>query len=275
VTADGELVRAIERNEADAWSACVLGLAGLDGNPLRAEVVVAAGVRVPIVAGLDDPFFNNVVGLGVDAPATADDLREIASAYEGRSQTRWAVVVAPPAAEAGLDALLLGHGLEHGSDFAKFVRSTERPPVVASELRVERIDADDADIFAAINVAAWELPAAAAGWFTGCVGRAGWLHYLCYDGSDPIATAAMYVKDGLAWTSWAATRPDGRGRGAQSALIAFRIRDAADLGCSHIHTETYDEQADNPSQSYRNLTRAGFELAYWRPNYYYDGSRVG
>ena len=23
------------------------------------------------------------------------------------------------------------------------------------------------------------------------------------------------------------------------------------------------------------LTRAGFELAYWRPNYYYDGSRVG
>jgi GNAT superfamily N-acetyltransferase len=205
------------------------------------------------------------VGLGVDAPATADDLQEIASAYEGRSQTRWAVVVAPPAAEAGLDALLLGHGLEHGSDFAKFVRSTERPPVVASELRVERIDAEDADIFAAINVAAWDLPAAAAGWFTGSVGRAGWLHYFCYDGSDPIATAAMYVKDGLAWTSWAATRPDGRDRGAQSALIAVRIRDAADLGCSHIHTETYDEQADNPSQSYRNLTRAGFELAYWRP----------
>jgi len=51
----------------------------------------------------------------------------------------------------------------------------------------------------------------------------------------------------------AATLPDQRGRGAQSVLIAERLKQARSLGCRWARAETSE---DNPSL--QNLLRAGF-----------------
>jgi GNAT superfamily N-acetyltransferase len=54
-----------------------------------------------------------------------------------------------------------------------------------------------------------------------------------------------------------ATLPEARGRGAQSALIARRWRDAAERGCRTIITQTaYGGTSQN------NMERAGMRLAH-------------
>jgi hypothetical protein len=64
-----------------------------------------------------------------------------------------------------------------------------------------------------------------------------------------------------------ATRSEFRRRGAQNAILAARIRRAAELGCTMVVTETGELVEDRPSSSYRNILRAGFEPQYLRANY--------
>jgi GNAT superfamily N-acetyltransferase len=52
--------------------------------------------------------------------------------------------------------------------------------------------------------------------------------------------------------------PEHRGKGAQSALLAARIHRAVELGCDLLVTETGEQRDDRPSNSYRNILRAGF-----------------
>jgi len=102
------------------------------------------------------------------------------------------------------------------------------------------------------------------------VGRPGWTHYGAWDGSDLVATGAMFTTGRVAWIAFAATKASHRGRGAQSSLIAERVRRASDLGCDWVITETAEELPDRPAPSYRNLRRLGFTDAYRRQNYVAD-----
>ena len=151
--------------------------------------------------------------------------------------------------------------------FAKVVRRPSGPPTVETDLRVEEVGANAADAFAAVNVAAWEVPPAFSGWFGGTLGRRDWHHWLAYDGDLPVSTGALFARGGVGWLGFGATLPSHRGRGGQGAIMAARIRKAAELGCSIVHTETDEETAAQPNPSYRNMLRTGFEVAYRRPNY--------
>jgi len=90
-------------------------------------------------------------------------------------------------------------------------------------------------------------------------------------GLDVAATEAdldaLYTNGGTGWLGFAATLPAYRRRGAQTALLAARIRRAAELDCRTLFTETGEAVEGRPSNSYRNLLRAGFEPLYVRPNY--------
>jgi GNAT superfamily N-acetyltransferase len=63
--------------------------------------------------------------------------------------------------------------------------------------------------------------------------------------------------EGVAWLGGAATRPEYRRQGVQSALLAYRIDKAHATGC-----ELVAATALSGSTSARNLARAGFTLAY-------------
>jgi GNAT superfamily N-acetyltransferase len=96
---------------------------------------------------------------------------------------------------------------------------------------------------------------------------AGFDCYLAWDGDEPAGAAALFASGDTGWFGLAGTRPEFRGRGAQSALLAVRIARAAELGCRLLVTETGEQVEERPSNSYRNILRSGFEIAYVRPNY--------
>ena len=82
-----------------------------------------------------------------------------------------------------------------------------------------------------------------------------------------MAGGALFVDGDQAWLGLGATLPEARGRGAQSALLAERIRLAAEAGSTTVTTETGVREDGRPERSYRNILRAGFEEAFVRPNW--------
>jgi hypothetical protein len=86
----------------------------------------------------------------------------------------------------------------------------------------------------------------------------------------PIAGAALYVRGQQGWFGLGATMESDRRRGAQTALLARRLRDAAADGCVWASADTLVDTADRPNPSYRNMRRAGFATLYERPNFLVD-----
>ncbi len=172
---------------------------------------------------------------------------------------------APGAAEA--EAWLTANGFELGYGWMKFVRDPHPPRFKEpSGIEVIEVDAPDQAPFGMIVATGFGAPPWAAGLFD-LPGRPGWRCYVAIVDGTPQGCAAMRIEDGIAEFGMAATLEPARGKGCQLALLRRRILDAADAGCHLLFVETGERVPDRPSNSYRNILRAGFEEAYLRPNW--------
>ncbi|MEO8062268.1 MAG: hypothetical protein ABI821_05935 [Pseudomonadota bacterium] len=88
--------------------------------------------------------------------------------------------------------------------------------------------------------------------------RAGFRHYLAFEGPRPIASAALVQFERIGYLTYAQTNEADRERGAQSALIVRRSEDARRLGCTCIATQTLTML----ERSLSNLQRCGFREVY-------------
>jgi GNAT superfamily N-acetyltransferase len=81
--------------------------------------------------------------------------------------------------------------------------------------------------------------------------------YLARVDNVSLGAAILTVLEGVGYLANASTVPDARGRGAQQALIARRIADAAAAGC-----DVMASLANPWTSSHRNIERAGLRVAY-------------
>lgn len=202
------------------------------------------------------PMVNRIVGLGLERPATEAGLDEALAAM-GAGVTYY-VALAPEAKPPELGSWLRERGLEPGWGWMLFRRGVEPPPAPATSLDVTEVRTpEDAVAFARVVRTAYELPEA----IEPRLARApdtGWRSWLALDQGEAAGAAALYAAAGVAYLGFAATLPEHRGKGAQNALLAARIDRAAELGCDVVITETGERRGDRPSNSYRNILRAGF-----------------
>jgi GNAT superfamily N-acetyltransferase len=238
-----DLERAEHAAYADAFRA----------SPDFCEVAEIGGGTCLAVRRLPGRIFNRVFGL-----ESAGALDEIAAFY---GDTEWWV-----SDSAGLGPKLEQRGFVRDYGWMKFSRSVE-PREAQSDLRVVRVDPDRADDFATVVVGGYEMPEWTAPFAANIVGRPGWSCYVAYDAEAPAGAGALFVEGAVGWLGFGATLPDYRGRGAQSAILAARIEEARQQGCRTITTETGELEDGRPSNSYRNIVRAGFREAGVRPNY--------
>jgi GNAT superfamily N-acetyltransferase len=202
-------------------------------------------------------MLNRVVGLGVGRPATEVDVDEALAAIG--SGVTFYVSLAPGARPAELSEWLRARGLEPGWGWMSFRRDVDDPPSAETSLRLVEVDtADHAAAFARVVRVSYGLPEPIEPRLAQTPG-AGWQCWLALDGDEPAGAGALYAAEGVAYLGLAATRPEHRGKGAQNALLATRIRRAAELGCDLVITETGERRDDRPSNSYRNILRAGFK----------------
>jgi GNAT superfamily N-acetyltransferase len=198
-------------------------------------------------------LFNRVLGLEADV-ALPDIERWFAS--------RRCIFAVSTHAGAELADALDQRGYRLGSRLMKFRRGVEQPPVHKTSLRIEQIHAERAADYGAVVAAVFGLGSPLDRWFAATSTRMRWVCFGAFDGSRLIGAGAMHVADTLGWLGAAVTLEDARGRGAQSALLAARIRAASDAGARVLATETVDRVDGEAGPSFRNVVRAGFEEAY-------------
>jgi hypothetical protein len=214
----------------------------------------------------DSPMLNRVVGLGVSRPATEDDLD--AALAEFAPGVTFYVGVSPHAQPAQLTDWCSARGLERGWGWMEFQRGPDDPPHAETSLRVvEAASEADAAAFGQVVCESYGLPEAVRPRVASAV-DCGWQCWVAYDGDEPASAAGLYVADRIAYLGFAGTLAAYRGRGAQGVLLARRIRRCQELGCELLVAQTGERRDDLPSNSYRNILRAGFAevavTAHWR-----------
>ncbi|WP_207479871.1 GNAT family N-acetyltransferase [Arenibaculum pallidiluteum] len=258
--------RIIEEIEVAAWrdqyeavppeTAAALGLASAE---------LGGGLQICLRAA-PVGLFNRCVGLGLDGPAGPEVLDEVARFFRDAGQPDWWV---QPAPFSGLPDLAAAGWRIAAPPWAKFVRGVAPPPVAATSFGIEAVGPDRAGDFADAVVAGYDVPDLFRPWLVALVGRQGWTTYVARDGGaggTAVAAGAMYRHGDAAWLGIAATRPEWRGQGAQSAILARRIADALEAGARILTTDTSVPKPGQTAPSYANILRAGFTVAYLRPN---------
>jgi GNAT superfamily N-acetyltransferase len=218
------------------------------------ELGEALAVRAP--AAPQSPEVNHALGI-----STADQLDALSGFY---GVGRHAV---SPRPGVDLDADLRARGYEPGYSWMKFSRRPGDVPSAESDFRIVEVGAEAGEDFGRAVAEGFGLSEEFATWLALLPGREDWHTFVAYDGAEPAAGGAVHVFEEVAWCGLGATRPSFRRRGAQRAILAARVRRAAELGCTLVVTETGELLDDRPSNSYRNILRAGFEPQYLRANY--------
>ncbi|MFF5288980.1 GNAT family N-acetyltransferase [Paractinoplanes globisporus] len=263
---DTALAARIERAEAEFMAACAAAGRGRGADPHGFTIRVGGGVATYVEPG--SPF-NKVAGLGFDGPTPDAGLDAVERAY--------AAVGCPVQVElsilgdAALPERLTGRGYRLASfenvlgrpltDIPSYPPNVSRSP--EGELQtwldvvVEAFLHEDVE-----GIASFEefpraiLEAAERDQAT----SAGATRYLARRDGVPAGGALYHATgDGIAQFAGAATLPEHRRRGVQTALLAARLADAHAAGCDLAVVTT---RPGSPSQ--RNVQRAGFELLYTR-----------
>jgi GNAT superfamily N-acetyltransferase len=221
------------------------------------EVIATDGATVLLVpAAPAVPMLNRIVGLGTERPATESDV-DAALALVPPGFTYY-VSVDPEAGPRALGGWLRARGLEPGWGWMLFRRGVEPLPPARTSLTLrEASTPDDLASFGHVVATSYGLPAAAAG-VAARAGERGWSCWLALEGDEAVSAGGLFVAEGAGYLGFAGTLEEHRGKGAQGALLAARAERAAELGCDVLLTETGEQVPERPSNSYRNLLRAGF-----------------
>lgn len=258
-----EIARRIETHEARAWSACVEAAILQPGNPLKADVELRGNCSVSALAALDLGHFNRVIGLGVETPATEEDIVAVQDFYRARSQSRYVVEITPISLPETMGEWLNRHGLNPVEErIAKTCRFLKDLPPLTKNIDVRELLPSDRDEWSAVNVAAWGMPSFFKAWFGATLGREGFRHYGAFHGDLLVSTGAIYVTGDIAWSGYSATRPEYRGKGCQTATHVRRLHDAAAMGCTLVHSEVEVETPEKVNPSLRSQIKVGFHRIY-------------
>lgn len=205
------------------------------------------------------PMLNRAVGLGLEAPASDDEIDAVLTAMDGVDAY---VAVSPFAAPADLAIRLDERGLVPGWGWMVFERDLSPVPAGTSSLRVAEVGRGEAAVWAEIVSRAYGLPETAWPFTARATDADGWSCWLALDGDEPVAGAALWSDGTHGYLGFAGTDPAHRGKGGQGVLFAARIDRARELGCRALVTETGERVPGRPSDSYRNILRYGFQERY-------------
>ncbi len=217
-----------------------------------------AGAQV-VFDGIDSPV-TQTFGLGIFEELTEASLDTIESFFLARG-AHVDHEVSPLAGVAAISLLCARHyrPIEISS---VMVRPVENPP--PGDIKVRVPSPEEADLWADVSARGWshEYPQLAIQMKQlGAIASAREQSpsFLAELDGQPAAAGSLCIHDGVALFAGAATVPEMRRRGLQSALLQERMRYAFDHGCDLAMMV-----AEAGGVSQRNAERKGFRIAYTR-----------
>lgn len=218
-------------------------------------------MRVDAMRGAAE--LTRAMGLG---PSAADVARQLADVRGFFGEGGHAVSLRPGASEDAARALEAA-GYAPGYPWDTFARPCAPAPETETTLRVREAAPADREAVGEVIRAAFGMPPPMTGWIAALIGRPGWSVVVAEGEGRIVSAGAVATSGAVAWAGLGGTLREHRGRGGQGALLAARIRAAAEAGCALVATETGAPGDAGPGPSHRNITRAGFAVTRRRPNW--------
>jgi len=263
IFSDRNLSQKLERTEARSNVDFVKARAGMFPES-GAEWMEAAGAYA-MFDGIESPL-TQTFGLGVFDEVTETDLDEIEAFFKERGAPVLHEV--SPLADASFFALLNERGYQPVEFTSVMYRPIEREinlgVTVNPKIVTRVIEAGEEKLWARTSANGWATEMEGFGEFMfefGQIGAscAGAKSFIAEIENQPIAAGALFIYDDAALLAGASTVPEGRGQGAQSALLDARLRYAAGHDCALAMMG-----ASPGSQSQRNAEKNDFRIAYTR-----------
>jgi hypothetical protein len=260
-----EIVELHERIEADSYRDLIDAASDGLREQLGLEHHGLEDGTLFVCRAVDHIMFDRVVGLGLRADPPADALDRAIEVFEKNKIKNWVIQLAP-----GADALAkqcsARNFVRHPRTWAIFSREPEPAQSIETEVAVREIGISERDAFADVIAKSYGVPSMAALWAAAAIGRDKWRYFGGFSGNEMIACGVLYLDQGVGWFGFGATLEGHRGKKAQQAVLAARIEAARRHGARVLFTETGIPRGDEAGPSFKNIQRAGFRIAYERPN---------
>lgn len=248
-----------EQSEIQTLHARLSAIQAIEGNPMGVHQLVKGTTHAFAVKNIPGPAFNTVRGLNERDIQYIDD---IVGFYKW-SSINFRIEITPPNSSDALFRALTERGFYQSGFHASFIGEPLeiKESVNQTEIEVRSLKKDEFDLFASIYVEGFGLPSFIQNGIKQnneiLYDVPGWEFYVAFVKGMPVGIAVLFVKDEIATLAAAATLPEYRSIGVQSALLHKRIQVAIEKGAKYITSE-----AAFGSASHRNMERAGLKLAY-------------
>lgn len=262
VVVNKELAERLENSEIDTLTSRLTEIQKIEGNPLGVEIQRFGNATAFSVKNIPGPSFNTVKGLQEDDEKQIDKIidfykqKEIPVRFE----------LTPAHASSELLTCLNKAGFYqhdfHTTLYAPLSNEVETNyESTEQKITIRKLKRNEFDTYAEIYIKGFQMPE----FLKSGVAQnneilydiENWTFYLASYENEPAGIGALFIKDEIATLAAAATLPNKRNRGIQSALIKHRIYQACLQKCSFIVG-----QAKFGSVSQNNMERAGMSIAY-------------
>jgi GNAT superfamily N-acetyltransferase len=235
-------------------------IAARSGDPSAIAIRHIDGVAALMSRAVPSPAFNQVIGLREgqeDLVGTLDDWYR-----EHKIKGRFAM--APGDFTPALGRALAERGYVQSEFDTVLYALPPAPDLPIADAAISEVDSADAmEEFLDALLTGWAIPRqhhdGAKANMRGWLGQPDWRLYLARVDGKPAAAAKLFLHDRVGYFADAATRPDHRGRGLQTALLRHRAAVAAQMGVELIYS-----QAAFGSASHRNMERIGLRVLHTR-----------
>ncbi|MEU1369226.1 GNAT family N-acetyltransferase [Streptomyces sp. NPDC005803] len=229
----------------------------------------------------EDPstFFDRAGGFG-EEPVTAALVARVCDFFREQGASQASFAIAPASLPPNWPEITAELGLTEGPRYVKLGCETEtalaaRDGIAALDpaLRVGPVEPGRAREWATVMMTTFGFtePEAMTDMAASCVGRPDWQQYAVWEDERIIAVGSVFLRGECAAMFGGATLPEGRGRGAQSALLTARATAAQAAGCRWLVAETGAEDPGEHNTSLHNMLRTGFERLYERVTWVWHG----
>jgi Acetyltransferase (GNAT) family len=260
IFADLDLARRLEGLET--WVAAEYGRARLALWPEKDSAVVEVAGGVACFLGVDSPL-NEVRGMGLNGPVTADELDAIERVFFNRGEPV-KVNVCPMADRSLLEGLgTRGYRVVGFEDvlYRELDGSARFPGPPEGILVGAPCSPGELEAFGEVMARGFSAPEEPSSEMKEIFEMSsrveGLTGLLARVGGEPAGLASLLIRDGLAMLCGAATLPEFRNRGVQTALSHARLARTAEAGCGIVQFGALPG-----STSHRNAERLGFLVAY-------------
>ncbi|MEK4058107.1 MULTISPECIES: GNAT family N-acetyltransferase [Paenibacillus] len=255
------LAEQIQQSEIDYLTSRINSIREREGNPEGVEIVRFGHTTGFYIRTMPWSLFNSVKGI---SDQDVDKLEEIIRFYTAKDRA-FQIDVDPVHCSSKLFKGLADHGLyQSGFHAVLYGLPRQAPSELPSKITIVEIDnVNSFDTYAEIHCLASGMALSDKIHFVnnniGLLNRPGWKLFAGYWEGLPAGVAAMHINGDIASCTLAATIPEYRNRGIQTALLHKRMHEAHLAGCRLITA-----QAGFGSTSQNNMERAGFQLAWTR-----------